>query len=92
MEPTSIGSHFYALAPQIQAIRIEEFASLILARNPTLPLGFVANRLREALGSMGPKKAMPAVRALAGALEIKGREFCLTISPSETHVVISTHA
>lgn len=80
----SIGPHFYALAPAIQAVRIEEFASLILSHNPGLPLSFVANRLREALGSMGSKKATPQVRVIAGALEIKARGFRITISPNET--------
>jgi hypothetical protein len=84
----SIGPHFYVLDPAIQAVRIEEFASLILSHNPGLPLGFVANRLREALGSMGSKKATPQVRVIAGALEIKGRGFRIVISPKETHVEV----
>lgn len=80
----SIGPHFYALAPAIQALRIEEFASQIFAHNQGLPLNFVAHCLQGALKSMGSKKATPKVRVIEDALVITGHKFSLTISPKYT--------
>lgn len=84
----SIGPHFYALAPAIQAIRIEEFASQILTHNQGLPLNFVAHCLQGALKSMGSKKATPKVRAVGNALEISGRGFTLIVSRNFAHTRI----
>lgn len=67
----SIGPHFYALSPQAQTARIEEFIRA-LRQAPSGPLCGVllAKAVRRALASMGARGKLPKVASTREGLEV----------------------